>query len=159
MPINIMWVFLVFTGHNYLIQVSIDLFLMGHQFQDVASLGPLSRNSAGACYRYPGTFYSWEIIFSSIFPFCYEIKILPRLQVFINMLTQWSVTNFGRIFIGISREKLDSKPWCVCERQGAFQSTHFTETFSSDPQIYSIWPVYRLIWGKFSFFCPVVIKS
>jgi hypothetical protein len=27
---------------------------MGHQFQDVASMAPVSRNSAGQVYRYPG---------------------------------------------------------------------------------------------------------
>lgn len=66
--------FLVITGHNCLIQVSIDLFLMGHQFQDVASLGPLSRNSAGACYRYPGTFYAKGEYFQLFFNFVTKLK-------------------------------------------------------------------------------------
>ena len=30
---------------------------MGHQFQDVASIAPAARNSAGTCYRYPGKFF------------------------------------------------------------------------------------------------------
>ena len=35
---------------------------MGHQFQDVASIAPAARNSAGTCYRYPGTFLSHTIL-------------------------------------------------------------------------------------------------
>jgi len=34
--------------------IAIDLFLFGHQFQDIASLAPVARNSAGHVYRYPG---------------------------------------------------------------------------------------------------------
>ena len=51
--------------------IAIDLFLFGHQFQDIASLAPVARNSAGHVYRYPGKKQLLWLKFHFVFRFAY----------------------------------------------------------------------------------------
>ena len=43
-----------FVTTNYLFQIAVDLFAMGSQYQDIATLSGMSKFSAGQIQQFPG---------------------------------------------------------------------------------------------------------